>query len=176
MGGAVAGVPFTFTVPTGWSSNADSFINKDYGGPAEVAFTPWEITHVFSDGCHTAGHLVEVGPTVDDLANALATQKGRDTVGPTGTTFAGHPAKRVELTVPSNWDSAKCDTDFVRNWTDPGGDTSGGWRSQPGQTDVLYVLEVDGKRIVIGTWYLPGASEADVTQLEAIIASIQFEE
>jgi hypothetical protein len=41
---------------------------------------------------------------------------------------------------------------------------------------VIYITEVAGKRLVIGTWYLPGASEADITQLEGIIASIRFED
>jgi hypothetical protein len=178
MGSKVAQVPFTFVVPAGWRTDLDSFISKDMGGPAEVAFTAWQITHVFSDGCHPTGHLVQVGPTVSDLARALANQKGRDTVGPTDTTLAGLAAKRVELRVPSNWDPAGCEGEFMRNWADPGpgGDTSGGWRSRAGQTDVIYITEVAGKRLVIATWYLPGASEADITQLEGIVASIRFED
>jgi hypothetical protein len=165
-------VPFTVTVPAGWTTT-EGFVIKDWEGPREVAFTSWVITHVFGNGCHTQGTIVEVGPTVDDLANALASQENRDTSGPTDVTLAGYSGKRVELFVPADWDDADCP--WVRNWPEVGGSDNGGWRARPGQTDVVYILEVDGKRVVISTWHFPDTPEADITELEGIIASIRFE-
>jgi hypothetical protein len=167
-------VAFNFTVPAGWSSSEDYFVNKDFDGPGEVGFAAWEITHVFGDGCHTEGTVVEVGSTVDDLATALASgQAGRETSGPTDVTFAGDPAKRVELFLPADWDNADCP--LVRNWPETGGSPDGGWRARPGQTDVVYVLDVGGERVVISTWHLPGAPETDLAELEQILASVRFD-
>jgi hypothetical protein len=40
----------------------------------------------------------------------------------------------------------------------------------------VYVLDVDGKRVVIDARHFPDASEADITELEGIMASIHFAE
>lgn len=173
---AVTPIRFTFTVPAGWAIDQDAFVSKHRGEPGEIAFTSWEITHVFTNGCQTAGAVVEVGPTVDDLANALASQVGRATVGPSDVTLGGYAGKRVELSVPADFDMSACDSEAIRDWAGAGGDTGGGWRSFPGQTDVLYILDVEGKRLVINRWDFPGTTpEADITELEGIIASIHFE-
>lgn len=173
MPSAVTPVEFNFSVPAGWATDTDRFISKHRREPGELAFSVWEVTHVFGNGCQTEGSLIEVGPTVDDLANALATQQGRETAGPTDTMLGGYPAKRVELSVPADWDTAGCEV--IRNWADIGGSLDGGWSSRPGQTDVIYVLEVAGKRLVINTWRFEDTSAADITELEGIIASIRFE-
>lgn len=55
-----------------------------------------------------------------------------------------------------------------------GGDEGGGWGARDGQTDSVYVIDVGGKRVVIDAWHFPGTSEADITELEGIIASIQI--
>jgi hypothetical protein len=167
-------VAFTFSVPAGWATNTDGFFNKQRGEPGEVAFSAWgDITHVYGNGCRTEGTLIEIGPTVDELADALASQEDRETSGPTDITMAGYPAKRVELSVPAAWDNPACEN--LRNWPGAGGDENSGWFSRPGQTDVVYIVEVDGKRVVINTWHFPGTPEADITELEGIIASIRFE-
>jgi hypothetical protein len=164
---------FTYTVPAGWAMDADHFVNKDLGGPREVAFATWEITHVFGDGCHTEGTIVQVGPTVDDLVTGLMSQANREISGPTDVDFAGYPAKRVELFVPADWEDPDCP--LVRNWPDAGGSDDGGWRARPGQTDVVYIFEVDGKRVVFSTWHMQDTPAADLAELDDIIASIEFE-
>lgn len=39
----------------------------------------------------------------------------------------------------------------------------------------MYIVDVDGTRQVIDTMYLPGTSEANLAELEQILASIRFE-
>ena len=172
MPASVAGVAFEFTVPAGWATDKDDFVSKHMKGNDEIAFSAWQVTHLFTNACHPdQGQVVEVGPTVDDLANALATQKGRRASGPTDTDIDGYPAKRIELAPRSS--SSTCD-EPLRVWAGVGGDTGSGWRSFTGQTDVIYVVDAGGRRLVINTWHLAGATEADVTELEGILASIRF--
>jgi hypothetical protein len=38
----------------------------------------------------------------------------------------------------------------------------------------VYILDVNGRRQVIGAMYLPGRSAADLAELDQIVQSIQF--
>jgi hypothetical protein len=167
-------VPFTFAVPAGWTTDANGFIRKHEGEPGEVMLTPWIVSHVYADACHWDGSLFEVGTTADDMADALSTQLGRDVSGPTDLTLGGHPAKRIQLTVPAELDVATCDEGQIRSWPSSATDETTGWIGNPGQTDVMYVIDVDGERILIGTTRGPEASDENVAQLDAIIASIRI--
>ena len=70
----------------------------------ELALTSWDVTHVFAHACTRpdgdAADLVEVGPTVEDLASALAGQEERVTSGPSDATIGGYQARLVEFTAP----------------------------------------------------------------------------
>ena len=171
-------VPFTFTVPAGWTLSNDGFISKHADEPGELAFTAWDVTHVFAHACTRpdgdAADLVEVGPTVEDLASALAGQEERVTSGPNDATIGGYQARLVEFTAPTAAEMAECGNEFMRIWPDAGGDINGGWRSEVDQTDQVYVVGVGDKRVVFDTYEFPGTSEADLTELQSILDSIQF--
>ena len=167
-------VPFSITVPRGWTTDINGFIRKHEGEPEEVMLTPWIVTHIYADACHWDGSLFEVGTTAEDLAAALSTQLGREVAGPTELTLGGYPVKRVELAVPTELDVASCDQGQIRSWPSSPTDETTGWIGLPGQTDVVYVMDVDGERILIGTTRGPEASEEDAAQLDAIIASIRI--
>ena len=168
-------VSFTFAVPAGWSINADGFVIKHEGQPGEVAFASWVVTHIYGNGCHWTGTLLPVaGMTIGNFANALAAQKERQTSGPVDVTFGGYPAKRVDLSEPAGFDIAACDHQIVRTWPDAGGIESGGWYARAGQTDAVYAVDVDADRVFIDTWHFAGTPDADITQIEGILASIHF--
>ena len=167
-------VPFSITVPPGWTTDINGFIRKHEGEPQELMLTPWIVTHVYADACHWDGSLSEVGATAEALAAALSAQSGREVSGPIEMTLGGYPARRVELLVPGELDVATCDEGQIRSWPSSPTDESTGWIGLPGQTDVVYVIDVDGERILIGTTRGPEASDEDVAQLDAIIASIRI--
>jgi hypothetical protein len=179
--GAETPVDITFTVPAGWTSRY-GIPNKDRGGPGEIAVGNWIIGNVYSDPCQWQGALLDpaVGPTVDDLANALAAQKRRNATAPTDVTLGGYPAKRVELSIPADLDRATCDEGVIRTWVPPGDDGAHapvdtenlGWHS--GQLNVTYIVDVNGDRLVIDTWHMPGTSAADLAELDAILASMRI--
>ena len=99
--------------------------------------------------------LVEVGPTVEDLASALAGQEERVTSGPSDATIGGYQARLVEFTAPTAAEMADCGNEFMRIWPDAGGDINGGWRSEVDQTDHVYVVGVGDKRVVFDTYRVP---------------------
>jgi hypothetical protein len=123
--------------------------------------------------------MLHVGPTVDDLATALVAQKGRNATAPTDVTLSGYPAKRVELSIPADLDRATCDEGVIRTWVAPGEDTAlvnetENLGMHPGQLNVVYIVDVDGDRLVIDTWHMPGTSAADLAELDAILASMRI--
>jgi hypothetical protein len=174
---ANAPVPLTFSVPAGWSFNSAGFIIKHEKEAGEIGFTSWEVTHIFGNACHWNGTLVAVaGTSVESMANALAAQKEQGTSAPVDVTVGGYPGKRVDLSEPAGFDFTACDSGTARLWPDVGGDLNGGWRiHQPDQQDGVFILDVNGKRIVLDMWQHPGTSPADITEMEGIFASIQFE-
>ncbi|MBA2634324.1 MAG: hypothetical protein H0U86_15225 [Chloroflexi bacterium] len=126
-----------------------------------------------------------VGPTVEDLATALLDQVGRNASPPTDVVVGGYPATRIELSVPADLDIATCDNGYYRDWLQEGELHSRNpdldsvdpsnvlFRS--GQVNVVYILDVEGARIVVNTWHMPGSSEANLAELEAILSSVSIE-
>ena len=53
----------------------------------------------------------------------------------------------------------------------------GGDRYQqgPGQVEELWILDVDGQRLVIDATHMPATSMADVAELHSILRTIRFE-
>jgi hypothetical protein len=179
--GAATPADITFTIPAGWMSRY-GIPHKDRGGPGEIAIGDWIIANVYADPCQWQGSLPSpaVGPTVDDLASALVAQKGRNATAPTDVTLGGYPAKRVELSIPADLDKATCDEGVIRTWVAPGEDTAlvndtENLGMHPGQLNVVYIVDVNGDRLVIDTWHMPGTSAADLAELDAILASMRIE-
>lgn len=184
--GTESPVRFTFTVPDGWT-NRNDIIRKDRSGPGEVALGLWTVVNTYVDPCHWQTTLLDppVGPTVEDLATALTDQVGRNASAPTEVVVGGYPATKIELSVPADLDLGTCDNGYFRDWLDQGelhsqdpiidsvDRTQLLFRS--GQVNVVYILDVEGARVVINTWHMPAASEANLAELEAILGSVRIE-
>ena len=158
----------TITVPAGWVGAGGSRVNKD---EATVGFWYWngDLATVYQDPCQWQGTEIEppVGPTVDDLANALASQADRGDAVPVDVTIGGYDGKMIEMSVPTDIDFADCDGGEFRSW-------SGRYHQGPGQVDLVYILDVDGQRTVIDAAYMPTTSEAEQAELQAVIDSIEL--
>lgn len=166
------GLNAAITVPAGWG-------NLDQGGVTKgadesfvvVTFWPFpgDFNEVYSDPCQWSTNIIEppVGPTVDDLANALADQSMRGDAIPTDVTIDGYDGKYLEMSVPTDIDFADCDRGFFYSWL-------GRFHQGPGQIDRVYILDVDGQRQVLIAHHMPGVSAADLAEQQAIVESIDF--
>jgi hypothetical protein len=164
-----------FMVPAGWTADGGNQIYKERGEPGEVKFATWFLTHVFSDVCEW-GTLVDAGTTVDELVGALTEQDGWKASAPTDLTVGGFPAKRIELTVPADLDTATCTNGVLRYWPGPGPNLSDGdCCNPPGNTDTLYVVDVAGNRVIVIARHYPGSSADDRAELQALVDSIEIE-
>jgi hypothetical protein len=63
---------------------------------------------------------------------------------------------------------------YFESWT---GDGTGGtdrYQQGPGQVDRLWILDVEGRRLVIDANYRPGSTDHDRANLQRVVNSIVF--
>jgi hypothetical protein len=169
--GPSAATSATFTVPEGWRGFAGSCVLPLTGTEAPdgmgICFGGGS-TGLFSDPCHgTSGPSdIQVGPTVNDLAIALGAQKAYTSSKPTDVTLGGYSGKQMNLPLPS--DVASCDKGEFIPW-------AGSIYAQgPDNRWQLWILDVDGDRLIIAATSFPATPAADLAEQQAIVDSIQL--
>ncbi len=168
----------------GWSS-ISGFVIKRVAGVMGVSV--WDVSEVPSDPCHWAETLAEpAGPTVDHLVQLLVAQKTRNASTPIDVTLGGYSGKYLEWSVPQDAvvtgdaDFEGCDIqpsnghrDFI-SWLSSTG-TGSRYQQVAGQVDRLWILDVDGQRLVVDATYSPDTSEVARAELARVVESLRFE-
>jgi len=176
-----------YTIPAdGWNSWFGAY--KVGQGPDEplptVGLSIINVTNVVQEGCtaHVAADP-PVGPTVDDMATALAALSPFVlTKPPTAVTAFGFSGKHLELTVPdlafevSGDDTVFTDCADGELWSWIGAPLSLAYYgySHPGQVEEFWLLDVDGTRLMIVVGRSPQSSEGDIAELQTIFDSIDI--
>jgi hypothetical protein len=163
----------TFDVPDGWRGSDQGVIDSDFGadGPngAELAF--WTVSNVYADPCQWRTSAArEPGTSVSDLVAALATQRGHASGDRIKANVDGFEATELEMRVPTSLQLGRCDNGEFHSWRSPQGERT----QDPGQIDQLFVVNVDGVRLVIDASYFPGTSGGDRSALFDMVRSIHF--
>jgi len=183
------GKPFPkalITVPDGWSINGGFALAGHRGSPAQLGLTIWDVVDVYANGCHWAGPMIHPGATADELAAVLAARPLRNATAPVAVSLGGYQGKYLQWSVPSDirFDAAShsfsdCDiatengvtAGYFKSCTD---DTCDRFQQGPGQVDRLWILDIDGHRLLIDANYMPAATEQDRTELAEVVSSIVF--
>ena len=162
----------TFTVPEGWEGFAGACVLPVTGttAPDGMGICLGEVNvGLYSDPCHgsTGPPDVLVGPTVDELVEALTAQTAYETSSPADVRLGGYAGKRMDLQLPT--DVASCDLGEFYPW-------SGSIYAQgPDNRWRLWILDIEGDRLVIISTDFPGTSAEDRAEQQAIVDSIQIE-
>ena len=166
-------IPFElgFTVPEGWQSRDVEVVN---GGTLAVAFHL--AGNTFRDPCGRVEIDPPTGSTVDDLANALAAMPAFDATGPTPVTTGGIADGRyLELSVR---DDAGCETPGM--WNDPPDAYNGAGPVGPPSWGAelanmrMWILDVDGVRLVVSALWSDTATPAELDELQAVVDSVRI--
>jgi len=136
-------------------------------------FTTWVVDHVYADPCHWQGTGVPVG-TSAELAEAIARQPGRTVSAPQSVSLGGTTATLIVASAPTSLNDQACDDGIYVYWPGINGDESEGWRSAPGQTDSIYLIDTPDGPLVITATLMPNASQTDKDELAALVDSIQI--
>ena len=168
-------IPVTVTLPVGWVANVGgpnaTFI-KTVGDSVGSAIGLTLNQSLYADPCNETGLLQpQPGPTVDDLATALANLPGFDATIPTEVTVDGYRGKQLTLKAPDNFTACATSPDRYRAWTLPlGADLA----FAPGQQTTLSILDIDGQRLVISADTYAKTTPQTQAEAQQIVDSIRF--
>jgi hypothetical protein len=170
----------TVTVPDGWGNIGGWSVIRggkgdDIQDDIQLGISFWNVDEVYKHPC-SANTLIQPGPTVADLARALGRQPMRDATEPIGIVVDGFQGVQLEWSVPADIDFSTClDGDFW-SWTAVSGSWNGHRIQQsPGQVDRLWILDIDGERLVVDAGFMPSADAKDREELWQVMESIRFQ-
>jgi hypothetical protein len=135
----------------------------------------WTVDDVIVDACLQTFPAQQVGPTVADLVSALDAQVGTDMASLGNPTVGGHPSSRVVMRASAA--GKTCMTDKLGIWQDL--DIAGQIRTidltpgPAGQEDNVWIVDVDGTRVVIVGYFDESDAEQSGSLIE-LIDSIEF--
>jgi hypothetical protein len=177
-----------YEVPVeGWSSwiGAGKFAEEGW-----VAVSVTSVTNLVRHGCRDHSPAdPPVGPSVDDLATALADLAPfQVTSPPTDVTIYGYSGKHLELTVPdmpfefrrdgplySECTGLDWHRRYLMSWIAPHLAYAFYGYAAPGHTEEFWILDVEGTRLMIAAERSPGSPRKDLAELRAILDSIRIE-
>jgi hypothetical protein len=163
-------VRIAYTVPDGWAGIAGTDFVLAAGGnlaPDGAGIGVSRGGWLHSEPCRTdpAGPDMPVGLTVDDFATALADHPLLDVTTPVDVTLDGYAGKYVDLQVPL--DISACDAYFP--WE------PGIWAQGPGHRWHLWILDVEGTRVIVQSTDYAATSAQHRAELQAIVDSIRIQ-
>ncbi len=121
---------------------------------------------VYADPCNPDQGLLDPqpGPSVDQLAKALASVPSLVATTPTDVSVAGYHGKQLTLTAPKS--IATCSV-----WELPLGATN---TMVAGERDKYQILDIDGQRLVIDAHEVPNESAAHKAEVQGLLKSIRI--
>jgi hypothetical protein len=174
-----------YKVPAeGWSQwfGAVKFAADEVGHVA-VSITP--VTNVVRHGCRDHSPAdPPVGPTVDDLATALADLAPFQVSSPpSDVTIYGYRGKHLELTVPDlpvegdpgDVRFSGCIDGNLHSWISPPNEGAFFGYTGPGYREEFWILDVEGTRLVIVAHRSHGSPREDLAELRDTLDSIRIE-
>jgi hypothetical protein len=159
---------FTLDIPVDWATISVEGNDPPGGAAVQMArgYSLYSEPCRPTDGIAVADDAdVEVGPTAADFVTALDTHPLLDVTTPVDVTVGGYAGKYLVLSAPA--DISGC----VR-YRPIGGDTP--YAQGPAMRWHLWVLDVQGIRVVIEGFDFPGTSAQHQAELQAIVDSIQI--
>ena len=161
-------------MPAAWENSG---WNSGWGvvkGDPLFGFVTAEVDNIYADPCLWEP-VSPFGPTVDDLAAAWANVPGFDATATKDVTVDGYAGKQIEFTVP-NHNKNQCTDGRYGIWQEPRahGDSPNYWTQGPDQHNQVWILDVDGTRLVILASDFPDTSPQDRAALDEMLTSIQI--
>jgi hypothetical protein len=163
-----------------------------YSADERLGISFWSTDGVWADPCswRTTTPVPLGGPPISAVSfiEALVQQPGREPSDPMEVELGGWDATRIELSVPADLDLAECDRipapgppavegggGIYTAWTDATGGTDGDSNHLPGQSDIVYVVNVDRDPVIVHAWLRGDPSPEDRAELEAMLSTVRID-
>ena len=157
-------------MPAGWENSGWGVIKGD----PIFGFVTAEVVNIYADPCQWE-RVAPFGPTVDDLVAAWANVPGFDATATRDVTVDGYAGKQIEFTVPV-YTEDECIQEVYGIWKEARSSNAGpNYIAQgPNAHHQVWILDVDGTRLVIAASYFPDTSPQDRAAVDQMLASIQI--
>lgn len=153
----------------------DGMFLRSRSGSVARAISIWTVTEVAADPCSGDGReWVDPGPTVADLAAALAAQPLKNGTDPVAVSLAGYQGLYVETSAAFGVAIEDCVDESFVSWRSDDGKVR--VHGEGGEVGRLWILDVDGNRLIVDVTHSPDASFDQIAELTHIIESITFEQ
>lgn len=178
------GIKIVVTIPAaGWFGNAGEGIlgkNENTDAPDGAGLIVFARTndllvgmgdvYVYGDPCHWASTKPDSPvTTVDEAIAALSGQESRNATTPENVTYDGYAGKYITLHVPDDAVFTDCDEGQFRTFVQ--GDDAARYAQDPGQFDLLTILDVNGQLVVLDVTYYEGTPETVLDEMARIVES-----
>jgi hypothetical protein len=130
------------------------------------------VENLVADPCDPSQGQLDppIGPTVDDLVAGLERLPRFTATLGTPSELDGHPAQRLTLVAPTTPEA--CFTSGAQTWVVTSNRTNG---VGLGERNELWILEVQGQRLMIALAYQPDTPPEAVSQMRDIVESVRFD-
>jgi hypothetical protein len=167
---AYAPLRILFTVPEGWSKLIVPTAIWDDDTNDNLNFM--RVDNIYRDPCASNLGLQDppVGPSVDELVVALGRVPGLAPLSPVDTAVSGFPGTHVVVNALKPWTGCTGDTKLlhVKGLFDtPAPD--------PANHHELWIVDVAGQRLVIGTRTAADAASDQMAELRRLVESVRIE-
>lgn len=167
----------TVTIPdSGWSGERGSgiLVSDDSDGAGIIAFDEGEY-FVYGDPCDWSSTRPNTpAATVEEIVIALTNQAKRDASAPENITVNGYSGKKIILHVPDDADFGACDSGLFGT-LGVRGDDPARFAQGPGQIEEVWIVDVDGRVVLLDPMYFPAAGQNLVDELHTILESATFD-
>jgi len=164
---AVVDVPDGYGSPGGWTVDRGADGDPEHHGSVDF----WSVGTVVGDPCH-ASTGTDPGPTIRNLAEAIHRQRGHHATAPVPVTLDGHAGLYLEVTGPSRTQLDTCVDRTFTLWR--GDDNVLSATDVPGTVFQIWILDVNGHRIVVNETTSPHETQAEKAEVRAIAESTHF--
>ena len=146
-------------------------MRRDLGTAEWVGISFWAPERVATDSCRWKDSWATPGESVADFAEALVAIPGRRATAPVPVRVGGHEGLYLEWSLPADLDVATCDDATTVAWTGAGRRRT---HDIPGLIDRIWILDVEGRRILIDAISLPVEQETIRPRVDEVIDSLRF--
>jgi hypothetical protein len=161
--------------PGGWALETGPSGFDPPDGAGIIAFTVDKEFYVYGDPCEwRITRPKKPATTVDDLAAALANQPSRNASAPEDITVDGYAGKNVTLHVPDDAVFSDCDEGNFATFGVAGEDPAL-YVQGPGEIDEIWIVDVNGRLVVLDGGYYAGTPQNSLDELHAIVSSATFD-
>jgi hypothetical protein len=166
-------VPFEITVPEGWKSFGWGVV-KDNGVESQVFVNFQSPTGVPTDACAWRSTLVDIEPTPEAYAAAMAAQTSTRTTTPVEVTMGDYAGLEFDYGVEPGVDHATCDLERIGLFAINGEPAVSRVHEHPTERETERAIDLNGELAMFAVGQFIDVDPALTAQARAVFDSITF--